>query len=163
MSNPATTDKPAGAQAAGAHNELVTVRVAGELLGVPIGRVHDVFVPNSLTSVPLAPGEIVGLLNLRGRVVTALSLRRLLGVGSAPAGSTQTALGIEHVGESDGLLVDSVGEVMKLDPEQRQPNPTHMDRRWAALSRGVYRLDGELLIELDVDAALAREPSRQAA
>jgi purine-binding chemotaxis protein CheW len=73
------------------------------------------------------------------------------------------AVGLEHAGESYGLLVDQVGEVMKLSPEAREPNPVHMDPRWARLSRGVHRLDGRLMIILDVDAVLSLETKAHAA
>ena len=134
--------------------EYPTVVVAGQLLGLPIHRVHDVFVAIEITAVPLAAPEIAGLLNLRGRVVTAVSLRRRLGLPGAPASDRRMAVGLEHKGEAYGLLVDEVGEVLKLDPTMLQPNPVHLSPRWAGLSQGVYQLDGRLLIELDVDAAL---------
>ncbi len=141
--------------AAGDYEEYVTVTVAEQMFGLPIDRVHDVFIPSALTAVPLAPREIVGLLNLRGRVVTAVCLRRRLGLADRAASEREMAVGLEHQGESYGLLVDGVGEVMKLAPEMREPNPVHMDERWVKLSRGVHRLDERLLIILDVDAVLS--------
>jgi purine-binding chemotaxis protein CheW len=142
--------------------EYPTVTVAGQTLALPISRVHDVFVATGMTAVPHAAREIVGLLNLRGRVVTAVSLRRRLGLPDQEATDRRMAVGLEHQGEAYGLLVDAVGEVMKLDPDSLQPNPVHMDPRWSALSRGVHQLDGKLLIVLDVDAVLAF-PTAQAA
>jgi purine-binding chemotaxis protein CheW len=143
--------------------EFVTVTVAGQLLGLPISRVHDVFVVSEMTTVPLAPGEIAGLLNLRGRVVTAVSLRRRLGLGDAADSGRRMAVGLENQGEAYGLLVDDVGEVLKLDPDEMQPNPVHMDRNWVGLSQGVHQLRDQLLIVLDVDAVLAFETEREAA
>ena len=143
--------------------EFVTVTVAGQLLGLPISRVHDVFVVSEMTTVPLAPGEIAGLLNLRGRVVTAVSLRRRLGLNDIYEGSRRMAVGLENQGEAYGLLVDDVGEVLKLDPDEMQPNPVHMDRGWVGLSQGVHQLRDQLLIVLDVDAVLAFETEREAA
>ena len=137
------------------HEDYVTVMVAGQLLGLPIHRVHDVFVASDMTTVPLAPAEIAGLLNLRGRVVTAVSLRRRLGLPDSEVGGRRMAVGLEHRGEAFGLLVDEVGEVLKLDPADLQPNPVHMHRRWAELSGGVHQLQNRLLIILDVDAVLA--------
>jgi purine-binding chemotaxis protein CheW len=134
--------------------EYVTVSVGDQMFGLPINRVHDVFIPTSLTPVPLAPREIVGLLNLRGRVVTAMCLRRRLGLPDRAEDGRNMAVGLEHQGESYGLLVDGVGEVIKLTPDTHEPNPVHMDERWARLSRGVHRLDDKLLIILDVDAVL---------
>jgi purine-binding chemotaxis protein CheW len=143
-------------------SEYVTVTVADQIFGLPIDRVHDVFIASAVTEVPLAPREIVGLLNLRGRVVTAMCLRRRLGLPDADSGR-EMAVGLENQGESYGLLVDQVGEVMKLSPDTREPNPVHMDPRWAKLSRGVHRLDGQLLIILDVDAVLSLETEARAA
>ncbi|WP_414476008.1 chemotaxis protein CheW [Microvirga sp. M2] len=134
--------------------EYPTVMVAGQMLGLPIHRVHDVFVASEIASVPLGSPEIAGLLNLRGRVVTAISLRRRLGLPDALASERRMAVGLEHKGEAYGLLVDDVGEVLKLDPALMQPNPVHLSPRWAKLSQGVYQLEGRLLIVLDVDAAL---------
>jgi purine-binding chemotaxis protein CheW len=113
--------------------------------------------------VPLAPREIIGLLNLRGRVVTAMCMRRRLGLPNRSTTEREMAVGLEHHGESYGLLVDSVGEVMKLAPDTRESNPVHMDRRWAKLSRGVHRLEDNLLVVLDVDAVLALGADAQAA
>jgi purine-binding chemotaxis protein CheW len=73
------------------------------------------------------------------------------------------AVGLEHGGESYGLLVDQVGEVMKLSSDSWEANPVHMDSRWVRLSRGVHRLDGQLLIILDVDAVLTLDSAARAA
>jgi purine-binding chemotaxis protein CheW len=140
--------------------EYVTVMVADEMFGLPIARVHDVFIPTNLTEVPLAPPEIRGLLNLRGRVVTAIDLRRRLGLADRSDGGRTMAVGLEHGGEAYGLLVDAVGEVMKLGPDTHEPNPAHMDPRWTGLARGVHRLEGRLLIIVDVDAALTFDADR---
>jgi len=143
--------------------EYVTVMVEEQVFGLPIDRVHDVFIASALTDVPLAPREIVGLLNLRGRVVTAMCLRRRLGLADRAEDGRNMAVGLEHQGESYGLLVDQVGEVMKLTADTHEPNPVHMDPRWVKLSRGVHRLDDKLLIILDVDAVLSLETQSQAA
>jgi len=142
--------------------EFITVTVARQLLGLPIGRVHDVFVVSEMTKVPLAQAEIAGLLNLRGRVVTAVSLRSRLGLEDDGRTERRMAVGLENQGEAYGLLVDEVGEVLKLDPDEMQPNPVHMDRRWVNLSQGVHQLQGELMIVLDVDAVLAFGTEREA-
>ena len=145
------------------HEEYVTVMVADQIFGLPIDRVHDVFIASAVTAVPLAPSEIVGLLNLRGRVVTAMCLRRRLGLSDGERDGRNMAVGLEHQGESYGLLVDQVGEVMKLSADTHEPNPVHMDQRWVKLSRGVHRLEEKLLIILDVDAVLSLEVQSQAA
>lgn len=149
--------------------EFVTVFVGETMFGLAINRVHDVFIPTGITPVPLAPAEIVGLLNLRGRVVTAICLRRRLGMAAAAqagAGSagqaTGMAIGLEQGGETFGLVVDGVGEVLKLGPETHEAVPINLDARWRDLALGVHRLDGRLLVILDVDGLLAFGSDRPA-
>jgi purine-binding chemotaxis protein CheW len=134
--------------------EYVTVMIDGQLFGLPISRVQDVFMPDRLTRVPLAPSEIAGVLNLRGRIVTAIDLRRRLGLPPRQDGRPAMAVGIESRGESYGLLIDSVGEVMRLADSAREPNPVNLDAKLARVSAGVHRLEGQLLVILDVDRVL---------
>lgn len=141
------------------HNEnhaadYVTVVIDGQLFGLPIARVQDVFVPERLTRVPLAPPEVSGILNLRGRVVTAIDMRIRLGMGRRAEDAPVMAVGIEHRGESYGLLVDSVAEVMKLENDAHEASPINIDMRLARVSSGVFRLDGGILVVLDVDRIL---------
>jgi purine-binding chemotaxis protein CheW len=134
--------------------EYVTATIGGQLFGLPIVRVQDVFIPERLTRVPLAPPEIAGVLNLRGRIVTLIDLRRRFGLGQRADGDAVMAIGVESKGESYGLLIDSVGEVLKLDTAAREPNPINLDQRLARVSAGIHRLDGQLLIVVDVDRVL---------
>jgi len=144
-------------------SEYVTAMIGGQLFGLPIVRVQDVFVPERLTRVPLAPPEIAGVLNLRGRIVTLIDLRRRFGLGERAAGDAVMAIGVESRGESYGLLIDSVGEVLKLDEAAREPNPINLDRRLARVSAGIHRLDGQLLIVVDIERALDIAASAMAA
>lgn len=134
--------------------QYVTVRIAGQLFGVPIEIVHEVFTPDRITRVPLAPAEIHGVLNLRGRIVTMVNMRRLLGLSSS--GEAKTAVGIERFGEAFGLIIDEVGEVLVLEAGKREVNPANLDPRWAELVTGVHRLANELMLVLNVERALAR-------
>jgi len=133
---------------------FVTVVIAGQLFGLRLERVRDVFVPQSLSAVPLAPPEVAGLLNLRGRIVTALDLRRRLGLPPREEGQPTVAVGIEDRGELYGLIADRVGDVLWLKPSSFETNPANLDPRWAQVCSGVHRLDGDLMVVLDVDKIL---------
>jgi purine-binding chemotaxis protein CheW len=134
--------------------EFVTFTIAGQLFGLPIAQVQDVFKPANITRVPLAGAEIAGVLNLRGRIVTAIEMRSRLDAQPREDGLEAMAIGIEAKGESFGLLVDAVGEVLKLADFELEPNPINLDRKLAVLSLGVYRLDGQLLVVLDLEEVL---------
>lgn len=134
--------------------EYVTVKIADQLFGLPINRVRDVFIPEAITRVPLSLPEIAGVLNLRGRIVTATDMRRRLGLPPRQDAGHRMAVGIEYKGESYGLLIDSVGEVLRLPIAGLEPNPSNLDRRWAKVAAGVQRLEGRLMVVLDVDRVL---------
>jgi len=134
--------------------EFVTFTIAGQMFGLPISRVQDVFKPARITRVPLAGPEIAGVLNLRGRIVTAIDMRRRLDAKAREEGGARMAIGIEAKGESFGLLVDAVGEVLRLPDSDREANPVNLDARLAALSAGVYRLEGQLMVVLEIDRVL---------
>src|SRR6266508_627355 len=133
--------------------EYVTAMIGGQLFGLPISRVQDVFVPERLTRVPLAGPDVAGLLNLRGRIVTVIDMRRRLDL-AAHEGGRLMAIGVEHKGESHGLLIDEIGEVLKLPAASREDNPVNLDERLARVSAGVHRLEGKLLVILDVERVL---------
>lgn len=129
----------------------VTATIGGQLFGLPVSRVQDVFVPARMTPVPLATAEIAGLINLRGRIVTMLEMRRLLGLPAEDSRPTQLAVGVEWRGESYGLLIDDVGEVLTLPAGRCEPAPANLDARLAEVTAGVHRLDDGLMMVLDVD------------
>lgn len=134
--------------------EYVTAVIGSQLFGLPIQRVQDVFIPERITRVPLAPPEIVGVLNLRGHIVTLIDLRRRLALDLNTDAEPEMAIGVESRGESYGLLVDSISEVLKLDERARDENPANLEPQLARLSAGIYRLDEQLLMLLDVDRVL---------
>ena len=131
--------------------EYVTVMIGGQLFGLPISQVQDVFMPERMARVPLASAEIAGVLNLRGRIVTAIDMHCRLGLGKRETARSAMAVGIEFHGESYGLLIDSVGEVLKLADNTREPVPVNLDPHLARVSSGVHRLEKQLLVVLDVD------------
>jgi purine-binding chemotaxis protein CheW len=143
--------------------EYVTATIGSQLFGIPIARVQDVFVPDRLARVPLAPPEIAGLLNVRGRILTVIDMWRRLDIEAPQPGGRMLAIGIEHNGESYGLLIDQIGEARKLPAVEREDNPVNLDRKLAAVSAGVHWLDAHLMVVLDLDRVLGFDASAKAA
>ena len=143
--------------------EYVTAVIGGQLFGLPISRVQDVFMPERLTRVPLSSSEIAGVLNLRGRIVTVVDMRARLGLPKADEARPPMAVGVDLRGESYGLLIDTIGDVLRLPDASREENPVNLDPRMAKLAGGVHRLDGQLMVVLDVDRILELAPEMKAA
>ena len=134
---------------------LVTLTVADQLCGVPVLAVRDILGEQVITRIPLSPPEIAGSLNLRGRIVTAIDLRRRLRLPPMPAGQRRMSVVAEQGGELYALLVDQVSEVLNLDASLFERNPPTLEKCWAEFSTGIFRLDGRLLVVLDVSRLLA--------
>ena len=143
--------------------EFVTFTTGGQLFGLPIECVQDVFRPASITRVPLAGPDIAGVLNLRGRIVTVVDMRARLGLPKPDDGKPPMAVGVELRGESYGLLIDQIGEVLRLAEDSREENPVNLDPRMAKLAGGVHRLDGQLMVVLDIDRVLELDTKVQIA
>lgn len=138
----------------GPTTEYVTAIIGGQLFGLPIARVQDVFMPDRMTQVPLSSPDIAGILNLRGRIVTVIDMRCRLGVPQQKSEQPPMAVGVECRGESYGLLIDDIGEVMTLADGLRENNPVNLDPGLAQVSSGVFRLESQLLVVLDLDRVL---------
>ncbi|MFC6196664.1 chemotaxis protein CheW [Ponticaulis profundi] len=135
--------------------EYITLKIGGQLFGAAVSDIHDVFAPTSITPVPLGPPEVAGVLNLRGRIVTAVDSRARLGLPARDPEASVMAIGIELGNESFGLLIDEVGEVMRLKDDEREEVPTNLDPVWAQIASGVYRLEKELLVILQIGKILS--------
>jgi purine-binding chemotaxis protein CheW len=136
-------------------NQYVSFFVRDQLLGVPVNAVQEVLNPQSIARVPMAKPEIAGLLNLRGQIVTAIDLRKRLGLPERGDGQQSINVVISHQGEPYSLLVDEVGDVINVSGDALQPSPQTLDSQWKRLVTGVFRLEKRLFVILNVPALLS--------
>lgn len=133
---------------------LVTLALGGQLCGLAVAQVRDVLGPQTVTKVPLAPRHVAGLLNLRGRIVTAIDLRRRLGLAERPGGEAGMNVVVEHAGALYSLAADSVGEVLRPPADSFEPCPATLDATWRRFADGICRLEDRLLVVLDAPRLL---------
>ena len=148
------------------NQEYVTIRLAGQLLGIPVLAVHDVLNSQNITHIPMAPAWVAGVLNLRGRIVTAIDLRQRLGlpaIEKKQGSKNSMSIVVEHRGEPYSLIIDRVGEVLTLNMSDYEKNPVTLDPRWGEISSGIFRLEKELMVVLDVRRLLEFERQSLAA
>jgi purine-binding chemotaxis protein CheW len=134
--------------------QLATFRLDGDLYGVEVEHVQEVLRAQQLTRVPLAPAAVAGLINLRGQVVTAIELRERLGRPPRPEGTDAVVIVVRLRGEAVSLLVDSIADVVDVDAADFESPPDTLEGQARDLIRGAYKLDGKLLLALDVQKAV---------
>ena len=131
-----------------------TFWVGDLFFGIEVVRVQEVLRGQEMTSVPLAPEVVRGLINLRGQIVTALDMRKRMGL--SPRVSEKPAMNL--VVRSDegavSLLVDEIGDVIEVDADCHEPVPETLPADQKQLIAGVYKLEGRLLLVMDTERAL---------
>jgi len=136
-------------------HEFVTLRIDGQLLGISVMHVEDVLKSQKITPVPLTPSAVVGTLNLRGRIVTAIDLRTRLGLDAIEDPEHCMSVVVSHHDYLYSLLIDEVGDVLSLPLDQFERTPPNLDEHWHDVAAGVYRLESELLVIIDIPRMLA--------
>lgn len=131
--------------------QLATFLVDDLYFGIDVLSVQEVMQEQEMTRVPLAPPVVEGLINLRGQIVTALDVRRRLGLPERPAGQLPMSMVIRTQDCLVSLLVDEIGEVVGIDPSSFEPAPGHVEAGIRDLTQGVYKLEGRLLLVLDTE------------
>ncbi len=134
---------------------LVSVfRLGDAMFGIPAAQIQEVVQMGSVTPVHHAPPSIVGIRNLRGRIVTVIDLRMRLELGEAARGPDSRILMVDSQGELVGLLVDRVDDTVFLQKETMSPPPSNLGALQETALRGVYRCPGGLVTLLDHDPIL---------
>ncbi|WP_072395255.1 chemotaxis protein CheW [Hyphomicrobium sp. CS1GBMeth3] len=143
---PSASDVPTAGE-----ESYFTVFAGGEAFGLSVLQTQTIFRIQSVTPIPLGPADIVGLVNLRGKIVTAVSLRRRLCIPVDEVHNS-LAIGIEHKGENFALIVDEVGDVLTLDASMKVPIPAHFDPTRSRLMSGLYKVGNLLVPALNIEA-----------
>jgi purine-binding chemotaxis protein CheW len=136
-------------------HRLCTFFVGGLSLGVDVRRVQEVLGPQRTTPVPLAQEGVIGLLNLRGAIVTVVDARARLGLAARDAAAPAVNAILRGGGEPVSLLVDRAGAVVEVETDEMVEIPQSVSTTIRSLVKGAYQLEGVLLLELDCDLALA--------
>ena len=164
-------------------DDFVTFTVGNQLFGIPVLNVQDILTPDKIAYIPLAPAEVRGSINLRGRIVTVIDMRVRLGMGpkEVPVAETaddedattikkpqmseqQMGVTVENHNELYTLLVDGIGDVVSISNDRFDGNPNTLDPAWRDFASGVYQLEKKLMVVLDVEKVLdihTKKPEQQ--
>lgn len=162
MSAAQPSQTPKGQEESWGNHEFLTIHINDQLFGIPVLQVQDVLGEQNLARIPLASPEVAGALNLRGRIVTAIDVKKKLGLISDQEDSfdenqKSMSVVVEHDNELYSLIIDKVGDVLSLNDKDYEPSPATLDPVWREVSDGIYRLNERLLVVLDVSKLLGRD------
>ena len=144
--------------------QLATFTLAGAHYGIDMLRVQEALRGHARTTVPLSAPSVAGLINLRGQVVTTLDLRRRLGLPVRPDGATgrtpSTSVVVRWQNEVWSLDVDRIGDVIEVSQDLFEPPPDTLRGDMRDLITGAYKLDGQLLLMLEMRELLTIDSAR---
>src|SRR5499427_8937027 len=140
---------------------IVGFQVGRETYGVPITSLHEIVRVPEITSVPDAPDYMEGVINLRGRIVSVIDLRKRFGEKEIRTNRQNRILVVEHNGRLSGLIVDSATEVLKIPAADVEASPTSLDEGHANCVTGLGKYQGRLIVLLDMARLLEYSGLRQ--
>jgi len=139
-------------------SQVVSFRLANEEYGLNIMRVREIILMGEITKIPEAPSYIEGLINLRGKVIPILDLRKRFGLEATPP-CDQTRIVVVNTGEgvTFGIVVDAVTEVMRVDPAQVEPPPTGLSGLDRSYIHGLFKQQERIMILLNMENVLSQD------
>jgi purine-binding chemotaxis protein CheW len=135
--------------------QYCTFTLDGLYFGVDVLKVQEVIRYQEMTRIPGAPAVVSGLINLRGQLVTALDLRQRLQLQVRPDGQLPMNVVVRTEEGATSLLVDEIGDVIELDDSTHERPPETIDAITREVVRGVHKLEGRLLLVLDIERLIA--------
>jgi purine-binding chemotaxis protein CheW len=136
--------------------QVVGFRIGRETFGLPISMVREIIRVPEITSVPNAPSYIEGVINLRGRIIPIVDLRKRFGEASSEASKKNRIVVVEIDGRAIGLIVNSASEVLRIPPSEIEAPHNVFQEGEMDYITGVGKLKGRLVILLDLSRVLQR-------
>jgi purine-binding chemotaxis protein CheW len=135
--------------------QIVGLELAGELYGVEIGHVQEIIRMQPITMVPNGPAFVEGLTNLRGRVIPVMDLRKRFGLATSEPTRRSRIVVAELGGQTVGLIVDAVSEVLRVSADEVESPSALVTTEDSAYLRGVAKLEGRLVLLLELSRILS--------
>jgi purine-binding chemotaxis protein CheW len=135
-------------------SQYCTFFLDGQYFGIDVLKVQEIIRYQEMTRVPLAPPVVLGLINLRGQIVTALDLRRQLGMAERPSDLLPVNVVVRTDDGAVSFLVDEIGDVLRVSEEEFERPPETLHSAARELIRGAYKLDDKLLMILNMEQSV---------
>jgi len=146
-----------------ASTQFATFFVKDLFFAIDVLDVQEVLRRQEMTRVPLSPGVIEGLINLRGQIVTAIDMRRRLGLPPRTADESPMNMVVRTPDGALSLLVDEIGDVLEVDATSFERPPDNLSPEAKSVLRGIYKLKDRLLLVLDTERTIDLSTAGEAA
>ncbi|MEW6733244.1 MAG: chemotaxis protein CheW [Acidobacteriota bacterium] len=140
-----------------AKEQLIVFKIGNEVFGVEIGLIKEIIPYQDVTPVPDSYDFVEGIINLRGRIVTVIDMRKRLHAPVAPHEKSTRIIIMESDGRLMGLIVDSANEILRVSPDMIAPPPELISEVGAQYITGIARISERLIIMLDLRRILSAE------
>lgn len=141
--------------------QLVVFELANEVYGVDIGRVQEIIRMTTITRLPRAPEFVEGVINLRGKVIPVVDLKKRFGLRDSEEGRSSRIVVVDVGQQTLGMVVDGVSEVLRVTKGAIEPPSPVVTTIESDYIRGIAKLEGRLIILLDLDKVLSWEERRK--
>ena len=134
--------------------KFITIKIGGQYFGIPVEHIVDILLPQKIYPTPLARKEIIGSINLRGRIVTALDMKILLDIPPSDAKGIGMCVVLEYDNELFSFQVDEVGSVNNFLLDSLIKTPDNLSKLWQDISFGIFQIKEDLVIILDIEKTI---------
>jgi purine-binding chemotaxis protein CheW len=149
-----TTINPNSSNISNHLNQYVLFKLNNELFSMNVENVKDILLPHQIIPIPLSSSEIVGCINLRGRIVTTIDLKQKIDLQSDQNFAKSMIIVVENNDYLYGFLVDSVVCVLHLNENDISPSPGNFSQKWDQVSTGIFNYNQQIVVILDNDILL---------
>jgi len=132
-------------------NKILSFSIGDKLLGIDVMKVVEIIYPSEISRVPLGDSSVLGLINLRGRIISEIDLRIVLGSNHDRRDSGNRVVIVETSSGVCGFLVDGVGVVINIDNNNIEDKPNNVDGIWKEAILNILKIDDSIITILDVD------------
>lgn len=151
--------KSPGSEVLSQTSQFATFYIDTMMFGIDVQKVQEIIRYQQMTPVPLSPDTVSGLINLRGQIITAIDLRRRIGLGDRDREKLPMNVVVHTSDGTVSLLVDKIGDVLEVSSAQYEETPDTLSGPTHDLVEGVYKLPGQLLLVLNAERAVEVQPS----
>jgi purine-binding chemotaxis protein CheW len=136
--------------------KFLTVKISANIFAIEVESIKDVLNMGKIVKVPLSPNHVMGLINIRGKIVLVIDIKPLLGIDGEYDLKKCMNIVLDHQDGAYSIIVDSVGSVINISRDEILENPESINENWQRFSKGIYTTQKELISIINIEEVLSQ-------